>query len=144
MQHRHVAIALACSLAAASVGAQTPQDTAAIRQVGIDYVQAWYDGDAERMERVLHPELAKRGATTAGGRTTISNMGALAMVQVTRTRAQSPQRADQRLLEVTVLAMHRDIALARVVSWDFVDLISVARAGDRWVIVNDLWQGRTP
>lgn len=33
---------------------------AAIRQTALDYIEGWYEGNAERMERALHPELAKR------------------------------------------------------------------------------------
>ena len=32
----------------------------AIRATVSDYIEGWFDGDAERMERALHPELAKR------------------------------------------------------------------------------------
>src|SRR5262245_51395748 len=35
-------------------------DAAAIKQVALDYAEGWYDGDAERMQMALHPELAKR------------------------------------------------------------------------------------
>ena len=45
-------------------------EEAAIRATVLDYVQGWYDGDAARMERALHPELAKRssGPTPPQGR----------------------------------------------------------------------------
>ncbi|HEV7836602.1 MAG TPA: nuclear transport factor 2 family protein, partial [Gemmatimonadaceae bacterium] len=39
---------------------QSPADSVAIRQTALDYIQGWYAGDAARMERALHPELAKR------------------------------------------------------------------------------------
>ncbi len=32
----------------------------AIRQTVLDYIESWYDGDAARMERSVHPDLAKR------------------------------------------------------------------------------------
>lgn len=35
-------------------------DKAAITQTALDYLEGWYAGDGERMERALHPELAKR------------------------------------------------------------------------------------
>src|SRR5262245_52406842 len=35
-------------------------DLAAIKQTALDYIEGWYEGSAERMERALHPELAKR------------------------------------------------------------------------------------
>src|SRR5690242_18620326 len=32
----------------------------AIRRTALDYIDGWYTGDAERMRRSLHPDLAKR------------------------------------------------------------------------------------
>ncbi len=32
----------------------------AVRAATSDYIEGWFDGDAVRMERALHPELAKR------------------------------------------------------------------------------------
>ena len=47
-----------------NAGAQTASvseaDQAAIKQTALDYVEGWYEGNAERMERALHPDLAKR------------------------------------------------------------------------------------
>ena len=126
-----------------AASAQTREDTLGIRTAAEDYLLSWYDGDAARMERAVHPDLAKRNITTLeNGRSRFSNMGAMAMVQLTRSRASSPQPQDKRLLEITVLAIHQNIALAKIVSQDFVDLVSVAKSDGRWVIVNDLWAGR--
>ena len=36
-------------------------ERAAIVATVLDYFEGWFDGDAERMERALHQELAKRG-----------------------------------------------------------------------------------
>ena len=150
----HRSLLLAAALAAASAtpaAAQAPaatataltrEDSSAIRAAAEDYLLGWYDGDAERMERAIHPDLAKRNVQTQNGRSRLSNMGAMAMVQMTRGRAASPQPANQRLLEITLLDGYGSMAVAKVVSWDFVDYISLARSNGRWVIVNDLWDGR--
>jgi hypothetical protein len=127
---------------AATATALTREDSAAIRATAEDYLLGWYDGDAARMERAVHPDLAKRNVQTQNGRSRLSNMGAMAMVQMTRGRTASPQPADQRLLEITLLDGYGSMAVAKVVSWDFVDYISLARSNGRWVIVNDLWDGR--
>jgi hypothetical protein len=123
--------------------AQTREDSLGIRAAAEDYLLSWYDGDAARMERAVHPELAKRNITALdNGRSRFSHMGAMAMVQLTRSRANNPQPQDKRLLEITILAIHQNIALAKIVSQDLVDLVSVAKSEGRWVIVNDLWAGR--
>ena len=43
----------------------SPDESAAITKTALDYIEGWYAGDAARMERALHPELAKRMISTA-------------------------------------------------------------------------------
>ncbi|HEX6315687.1 MAG TPA: nuclear transport factor 2 family protein, partial [Gemmatimonadaceae bacterium] len=53
-------LAIASLIAPRLASAQTAADSAAIRAAALDYIEGWYEGNAERMERALHPELAKR------------------------------------------------------------------------------------
>jgi hypothetical protein len=134
---------LLAGIFASPLAAQSRDDSLAIRAVAEDYLVSWYDGDAARMEGALHPDLAKRNISTMdNGRSRFSHMGAMAMVQATRRRAATPQPQDKRLLEISILAIHHDIASVKIVSQDFVDLVSVAKSDGRWLIVNDLWRSR--
>ena len=56
-------LALLPAISVASPG-QGAADSAAIRATALDYIEGWYEGNAERMERALHPELAKRIVNT--------------------------------------------------------------------------------
>ena len=40
-------------------------DRDAIVRVALDYFEGWFDGDAARIERTLHPDLAKRSPDDA-------------------------------------------------------------------------------
>ena len=69
----------------AEANAQTPAETQAIKQTALDYIEGWYEGNAERMESALHPELAKRIVrSNAEGRSRLDQMGAMTLVQGTR------------------------------------------------------------
>ncbi|MHB1329910.1 MAG: nuclear transport factor 2 family protein [Gemmatimonadales bacterium] len=126
---------------AGPLAGQPAADSAAAKAVVRDYLVAWYDGDAALMEQVLHPELAKRNVgTDAAGRSRFGQMGAMAMVRATRGRTRQP--ADQRLLEVTLLDLQGGTASAKVVSWDFIDYVHLAKVDGRWMIINDLWSSR--
>src|SRR4051812_29458938 len=72
--------------APAFASAQTSADSAAIRATAMDYIEGWYSADAARMERALHPELAKRIVMTdpASGRQRIDNQSAMTLVNGTR------------------------------------------------------------
>jgi putative lumazine-binding protein len=71
-----------------AVIAQTtsPDESAAITKTALDYIQGWYPGDATRMERALHRELAKRMISTdpKTRRSQFNHMEAMALVQHTR------------------------------------------------------------
>ena len=59
-----VACGAATLLAASSLPAQSAADTGAIKATARDYIEGWYEGNAERMERAVHPDLAKRIVNT--------------------------------------------------------------------------------
>ncbi|HEY7666946.1 MAG TPA: nuclear transport factor 2 family protein [Actinomycetota bacterium] len=106
----------------------------------VDYVESWLDGDATRMATCLHPALAKRAAVDdATGALTLDE--APFAVMTTDAVAGGP-KAYGRAMEVEVLERAGDIASARVVSEPFVDHLHLARFGDRWLIVNALYQRR--
>jgi len=69
----------------AQANAQTTSDAESIKQTALDYIEGWYEGNAEHMERALHPELAKRIVRTdARGRNSLGQMSAMTVMQLTR------------------------------------------------------------
>jgi Putative lumazine-binding len=117
-------------------------DAAAIRQTALDYIEGWYNGDAERMERALHPELAKRIIHTdpKSGRSRFDHMSALALIQGTRRRSGQPTPKDRQQKDVTILDVFGGAASVKVVAADWVDYLHVGKVNGRWVIVNVLWE----
>jgi hypothetical protein len=78
--------ALLLVLSAPGAAAQSAADSAALRATALDYIDGWYTGDAERMERALHPHLAKRLTynEAASGKSRLVEVSALELVQSTR------------------------------------------------------------
>src|SRR5687768_3217996 len=106
---------LVCYSIVPAASAQTASDSSAIRQTALDYIQGWYAGDAARMERALHPELAKRIVRTdANGNLRLDQQSAMTLVQGTRngvgTRTPQANRRD----EVRILDIFRNAASVRV------------------------------
>lgn len=122
--------------------AQTAADTAAIRAAALDYAEGWYEGNADRMGRAVHPELVKRIVVfdSATGHDLIQNMGATALVNGTRRafgRSTPTQRQEK---EVRILDVFREAASVRVTMADWIDYLQLAKVDARWVIVNVLWE----
>ena len=122
--------------------AQTSADTTAIRATALDYVEGWYEGNADRMARALHPELVKRivVSDTATGRSVLQNMGASALVNGTRHGYGKETPKERRQRDVTVLDIFGNAASAKAVMADWIDYMQLAKVDGRWVIVNVLWE----
>ena len=120
----------------------TPTDHSAIQQAARDYIEGFYEGNAARMERALHPELAKRivRADPESGRSQLVEMSALTLVQLTGARVDRPTPVAERQQDVTVLDVFENAASSKVVAGAWIDYLHLARWNGRWVIVNVLWE----
>lgn len=115
-------------------------DREAIVGAATDYVESYLDGDAVRMTSCLHPRLAKRRADDHEARTS-GLIEAPFEYMMTEAVAGGPKDLG-REVEITILDVVDGIATAKVISEPFVDLLHLARFGDRWLIVNALWERR--
>jgi Putative lumazine-binding len=117
-------------------------DAAAIRQTALDYIEGWYEGNAERMERALHPELAKRIVRTdpKSGRSGLGQQSAMTLVQGTRNGGGKTTPKEKQQKDVTILDVFENAASVKVVASDWIDYLHVAKWNGRWVIVNVLWE----
>ena len=122
----------------------TAADSSGIRDAAMDYIQGWYEGNADRMQRALHPELAKRIVRTdpKTGHSNIGTMGALTLINSTKAGGGSNTPAARRRTDFRLLDIYENAAVARVDAGDWVDYLQLAKWNGRWVIVNVLWELR--
>lgn len=119
------------------------RDAEAIRTAALDYLEGWYTGDAERMERALHPDLAKRIVRPSGdGPDRVDNMSALRLVQATRAGWGTRVPSDQRRADVVILDVFGNAATVRADARDWVDYLHVGKVDGQWKIINVLWEMR--
>lgn len=130
--------------AVATTKAQTTvsdADKAAITQTALDYLEGWYAADAERMERALHPELAKRiMRTNAQGQSRLEQMSAMTLVQYTRRGGGKNTPKDKQQKDITILDVFGNTASVKAVAADWIDYLHIAKSNGKWVIVNVLWE----
>lgn len=123
--------------------AQTSADSAAIKATALDYIDGYYTGDAARMERALHPDLAKRIVTTdQQGHSRLGQMSAMGLVL--GTRAGGGKDDPNKREDVRILDIFQNVAAVRIDAGTWVDYLQVAKWNGRWVIVNVLWELRHP
>ena len=129
----------------AAIDPPSKDDLEAITAVARDYIDGWLDGDEQRMRRALHPDLVKRTIAHDPergdwrlGRPADAEM----MVGWTRQGEGRTTVAEERAFEITIQDVFRHIASVKVLSHPFMDYLHVAKIGDRWFIVNVLWEVR--
>jgi hypothetical protein len=126
-------------------GAQTitasDADKAAIKQTALDYIEGWYEGNAERMERALHPDLAKRIIrTNEKGQSRFDQMSAMGLVQGTRAGYGKTTPKEKQQKDITILDIFENAATVKIIATDWVDYLHLAKFNGHWVIVNVLWE----
>jgi hypothetical protein len=113
-------------------------DRQAITEVATQYFESWFDGDPDRMRAVLHPALSKRTALEPGA-SAVSLDEDTAESMVAHVSG-GPQTSIERGQDITILDVSRHIATVKVVSKPFIEYLHLARFGDRWLIVNALYE----
>jgi hypothetical protein len=113
-------------------------DVDAVAGVATEYFQSWFAGDGERMRACLHPALAKRTPEQPG--TASLTLHEDPTERLVADTASGEGTAFDPAQQVTVLDVFRDIATVMVRSEPFVEYLHLARFGDRWLIVNALYQ----
>lgn len=119
----------------------TDADKAAIKQTALDYIEGWYAGDAERMERALHPDLAKRIVRTNDkGQSRLDQTSAMGLVQSTRAGYGKNTPKEKQQKDVTILDVFENAASVKIVASNWIDYLHIAKFNGHWVIVNVLWE----
>lgn len=124
-----------------SIFGQSSADRDGITRTALNYAEGWYEGNADKMESALSPDLAKRIVrTNAQGQSSLGQMSAMTLVQVVRTGEgkQTPKGEQQK--DVTILDMLTSSATVKLEMRDWIDYLHIGKMNGKWVIINVLWE----
>jgi hypothetical protein len=109
----------------------------------MDYFEGWFDGNPERMERALHPDLNKRGvrAGTTGALLSASST-APQMIGWTRDGEGKAERPADLAIKVRIDDVHEQIVTVTVYSAVYIEYLQLMRTVEGWRIVNALYMRR--
>ena len=116
-------------------------DKVSVMETALDYIEGWYSGDAERMDKALHKDLAKRGimVNKSTGKTGI--MPATKEQMVAWTKAGSGKKAKEKWgIKVRILDILKNTASVKITSVDFIDYAHLAKIDGEWKILNVVWE----
>ncbi|MCP4542727.1 MAG: nuclear transport factor 2 family protein [Chloroflexi bacterium] len=112
------------------------QDKEAILQAALDYIEGWYHGDAARMDRALYPKLAKRRVTPTGELWHVDKEWMVKATGDGRGRIENPEKGRK---QVTIFDTTDTMSCVKIVSEKFIDYLHLTKDGEKWFIVNVLW-----
>lgn len=127
-------------MAAAAFG-QTDADREAIKRTALNYAEGWYEGNADKMESALSPDLAKRIARTNDkGQSRLDSMTAMSLVQGTRGGYGKQTPKDEQQKDVAILDVSGGAATVKLEMRDWIDYMHIAKLNGKWLVVNVLWE----
>jgi len=125
-----------------SLVAQSAADSAGVTQAALDYVEGWYEGNAERMARAVHPNLVKRIVAERAGASHIQEMTAEQLIGYTAGGGGRQTPAEKRRTEVRILDIFGNAATVRVDADSWIDYLQIGQVDGEWKILNVLWELR--
>jgi hypothetical protein len=108
----------------------------------LDYAEGWSQGDAARMERCLHPDLAKRvmKVDSKSGESKLEELTAAKLVEYAKAGYGKQTPKDKQKKEVTIFGVFGNAATAKLEMAEWVDYMHLAKKDGKWLIVNVLWE----
>ena len=132
----HVALSLFLCFNIATVAQDNhspADDASAVRATVTNYIEAYYTGDARRMEQTLHPHYLKH---IIHGDIPVREWTGLQMVQDVRANNGAEIPPAQRTEQVTVLDVAGTIASAKLVTPGWVDYMTLSKVDGQWRILS--------
>ena len=116
-------------------------DEAGVRRAVRDYVEGWFDGNATRMERALHPEFMKRCRGIEGDDPdALETLSAPEMIDATADGVGRREDAADRGIEIKIDYLEGGVASVQCLCHRYVDLLHLIDMPDGWKIVNAAWR----
>lgn len=116
--------------------AEKSSEESAIRATITDYIEAYYTGDAARMEKSLHPHYLKHTISGPSGAIRMTEKTGLQMVQDVRVNGVVHVSGSQEREQIAVLDVTGDIASAKLVTAHWTDYIALTKWNGEWKIVS--------
>ena len=131
-------------ISAMDVERKADQDRLSIISTLEEYIRAWFGGDATAMERCLHPDLTARLLQLESETKDASGIRTLARSQGIQAMLGTCTHPMERHSEITILDIAGHSASARAILGDWAAYVHLSFTGERWAIVNILWEWLSP
>lgn len=138
---------LAGLVAAPTFAQQANDDKEAVRLAVLDYVEGVYNVQPERIERSVHPKMAKLGFYRPPAESKYNPGSAMTferLVEVAKNYNKSGKLPKDAPKEITIFEVQDQTATAKLVADWGTDYFHLAKFDGKWMIINVLWQSPPP
>ena len=120
--------------------ADAPGDDAkAIKEAVANYVEGWFDSDAGRMSKSLHPNLSK-GTVKSVPKASTEYLDLMSSEALTAYAANNQEWVKgKKTRSMKIIYQDERIAVVHALSDDFYDICGLAKINGEWKIVHVLW-----
>jgi hypothetical protein len=108
-------------------------DASAVRATVTNYSEAYYTGDARRMQQTLHPHYLKH---MIHGDIPVREKTGAQMVEEVRSNGPADMPASRKTEQVTVLDIAGSIASAKLVTPGWTDYMTLSKVDGQWKILS--------
>lgn len=106
-------------------------DEDAVRAVALDHVESWFEGDAPRLRRALHPEYSAMEKFTTQD-----------MIQATAHGQGRAEDAEDRQISIEISYLKGNTARVTCLSHRYLEVLQLVRTAEGWKILNGIWQSQ--
>jgi hypothetical protein len=143
MKITHVIYVMIMLASTSTLFGQKVNDSLLIKETALNYIEGLWTNNYERMEKAIHPELAKRVIRKDNeGNYRLSNMGYSELLYYTKTLTPKNEKPEEPFkADVIILDISNDIASIKVTQnkYNFFDYIQLGKIDGEWKIINVLW-----
>jgi len=136
-----IIISIMISILVSAANAGSPDEMSAIRETALNYMHAWYDGDAEKMKSSIHETLCKKHLrNTHDGKERLRHISASEMISYTAGGYGKRLCGGECDITVVILDYYQKMANVKVISPHYYEYLHLVKMNDKWVIVNTVYQ----
>ncbi len=143
MKHSLIIMISSLFFSTCYVKGQTKQDSLAIKQVALDYIESQHNVKPEQFERAAHPRMVKRTFWTnkETGKEYLRETFTDAMILLAETYNQDGEKFPKNpKKEVVILDASDKTASVKLVADAWIDYMHIVKLNGEWKLVNVLWQ----
>lgn len=116
-------------------------DEQGVIDAAMDYMDGAHEGNPDRIDRSVHPELTKVSVRSLGktGVSYLYKAGFSRLRELVRANVIPLDKEERKKIKVKVFAIREGLAAALAKGPMFNDYLHLAKIGNKWMLINVLW-----